>query len=147
MNILMINHIVLEKNFGVIFDQFLHFDLHIDACIIRANILIGVIFRSFVSLNNKIIRSTLEYGNHGANSLIHTRLLSKLFNFSFNIDLTNSTSTILPLVEFVLTLNFLHVNSLALFIRKGPCYACFFIGHLENKIFQNCLSLKYLSTT
>ena len=60
-----------EKDLGVMFDQHLSFDLHIHECVNRANRMMGIIFRSFVTLNKQIflslykslVRSVLEYGN------------------------------------------------------------------------------------
>ena len=60
-----------EKDLGVHFDQMLNFDVHICACIKKANRLIGIVYRSFkhldmssfVALYKTIIRTGLEYGN------------------------------------------------------------------------------------
>ena len=60
-----------EKDVGVIFDNGLRFDLHINESINRANRLLGMIYRSFtyldtfifITLYKMLIRSVLEYGN------------------------------------------------------------------------------------
>ena len=60
-----------EKDLGVIFDNHLHFDIHIDASINRANRLLGEIRRtftfldkySFLTIYKSLVRPILEYGN------------------------------------------------------------------------------------
>ena len=60
-----------EKDLGVIFDNHLHFDIHIDSSINRANRLLGVIRRtftfldkySFLTIYKSLVRPILEYGN------------------------------------------------------------------------------------
>ena len=60
-----------ERDLGVTFDEKLLFDIHIDSCIAKSNKLIGLVRRSFVSINKEmflslyksIVRPHLEYGN------------------------------------------------------------------------------------
>ena len=60
-----------EKDLGVIFDENLNFDVHINDCTARASRMLGIIYRSFVYLNRymflslykSLVRPILEYGN------------------------------------------------------------------------------------
>ena len=60
-----------EKDVGVIFDQDLKFDEHINTCCSKANKILGIIKRSFVNLNEEtlpllfksLVRAHLEYAN------------------------------------------------------------------------------------
>eukprot|EP00061_Rhincodon_typus_P003397 g19986.t1 len=55
------------------------------------------------------------------------------------------TDTLIHLTELVLTLNnfsfnsshFLHTKGVAMGTRMSPCYACLFVGYVEQSIFRS----------